>query len=53
VCKEKPVPGLCGERTANCLTSVIICMLKEPMLGHMIFSLALLVENKSADAKEN
>jgi len=36
--KEKPVPGLCGESTANCLTSFIICVLKGFMLGHMIFS---------------
>jgi len=33
VFKEKPVPGLCGERIANCPTSFIICMLKELMLG--------------------
>jgi len=39
VFKEKPVPGLCDERTTKCLTSFIICMLKVLMLCHMISSL--------------
>jgi len=53
--KEKPVPGQCGERTANCLTSFIISYVERAYVrSHDLFSYTFLfVENKKVQMQKN